>query len=289
MDNINWFPGHMAKARKELKEQLRRVDLVIELCDARLPYSSRNPDLDTMISGKRRVLLINKTDLAEPSVTEKWLHVFREKGITCFNINADRIKRDDALRIIIGAMEDLTAAALERGVRRTVRAMAVGVPNVGKSTLINRIYGHSTLDTADKPGVTRSNRWVRISPYIEMLDTPGLLWPRLDRQDAAKRLCYIGSIKDEIIDQEELAECLLHELAKISPASLAGRFHIDNDISESETMLEKVCKGRGFLISGGRPDTVRGAAVVLDEYRSGKLGRITLEDPDILKAGDINE
>lgn len=293
MENINWFPGHMAKARAQLTEQLKRVDIVIEICDARLPYSSRNPELEKMIAGKRRILFLNKADLADPIITEKWLRFFRQQGMLSYAINANRLKPSESIQKINDLTHDLTSAALRKGMRRTIRAMSVGVPNVGKTTYINRINGHSALETADRPGITRANRWVRISPYLEMLDTPGLLWPKIERQESARRLCYIGSVSDSAVDTEELAEHLLRDLMSISSESVIQRFHIKKEGIDTGSILEEVCYRRGYLLKGGKPDISRCSAIVLDEFRGGKLGRITLENPDEndfdQKAGDMND
>ena len=276
---INWFPGHMAKTRRLLQEQLRRVDLVIELCDARLPYSSRNPELGRMISGKRRILLINKADLADPVLTNKWLTYFRETGEEAYIVSAVTLKSKETIGIIERVTKDIVDRAKERGIRKTVRAMVIGVPNVGKSTLINRLRGNSVAQTGDRPGVTKSNQWIRITPYLELLDTPGMLWPRMDDQKAAVRLCWIGSVRDDINDTSRLTIDLLTELKKNAPEAVKNRFHIPDLSPEGADMLDAVCRGRGWLLKGNRYDYDRCCSVVLDEFRSGKLGRISLEAP----------
>ena len=279
MLEINWYPGHMAKAKRLLAEQLRRVDVVIELCDARLPYASRNPDLDKLIAGKKRVLLLNKADLADAGATSAWLQMFRAQGIDAAPYNAASGKAKDALAIIDRAAKEAVERAAQKGVRKTVRAMVVGVPNVGKSTFTNRLHGGSIAKTGDRPGVTRANQWVRISPYLELLDTPGLLWPRLDDQLAARRLCYIGTVKDDVVDLPMLTIYLLQDLLAVKPEAVLERFRFDDPTLEGEALLEAVCRGRGFLMKGGVCDYDRCCAVVLDEFRAGKLGRITLEMP----------
>ncbi|MFR4291660.1 MAG: ribosome biogenesis GTPase YlqF [Christensenellales bacterium] len=190
--DINWYPGHMAKAKRLLADQLSRVDVVVELCDARLPYSSRNPDLDKLLAGKKRVLLLNKADLADPAATSAWLNYFRAQGIDAAPYSASTGKAKDALAVIDRAAKEAVERAAQKGIRKTVKAMVVGVPNVGKSTFTNKLHGGNIAKTGDRPGVTRANQWVRITPYLDLLDTPGLLWPRLDDQLAARRLCYIG-------------------------------------------------------------------------------------------------
>ena len=277
---INWYPGHMAKAKRQLADQLGRVDVVIELCDARLPHASRNPDLDRLISGKKRVLLLNKADLADPAVTSMWLNHFRAQGIDCATFNAASGKAKDALPLIERAAKEMVERAAEKGVRKTVRVMVVGVPNVGKSTFTNRLHGGAIAKTGDRPGVTRSNQWVRITPYLELLDTPGLLWPRLDDQVAARRLCYIGTVKDDVVDLPMLTIHLLEDMLSVKPQAVTERFRIKESDLRGEALLEAVCRGRGFLMKGGVCDYDRCCAVVLDEFRGGKLGRISLETPE---------
>ncbi len=279
MLEINWYPGHMAKTKRLLADQLGRVDVVVELCDARLPYSSRNPDLDKLISGKKRVLLLNKADLADSGATSAWLNYFRAQGIDAAPYNAASGKAKDALAVIDRAAKEAVERAAQRGIRKTVKAMVVGVPNVGKSTFTNKLHGGSVAKTGDRPGVTRSNQWVRITPYLELLDTPGLLWPRLDDQLAARRLCYIGTVKDDVVDLAMLAIHLLQDMLAVKPEAVMERFRIKDPELKGEELLEAVCHGRGFLMKGGVCDYDRCCAVVLDEFRAGKLGHITLEMP----------
>jgi ribosome biogenesis GTPase A len=273
---INWYPGHMSKAKRLLGEQLSRVDVAVELCDARLPLSSRNPDLDKMIGGKCRVLLLNKADLADPSQTKAWLALFSSQGIAAAAITASS-QGHDAMRLITNAAREAVARAEARGIKKTVRAMVVGVPNVGKSTLINRLHGGAIAKVGEKPGVTRANQWVHITPYLELLDTPGMLWPRLNDPLAAKRLAYIAAIRDEVLDVPMLAMSLLEDLLTVIPRAAQERFKLTDPSLRGIPLLEAVCKGRGFLMRFGEPDMDRACAVILDEYRSGKLGRITLE------------
>ena len=276
---INWFPGHMAKTRRLLQEQLRRVDLVIELCDARLPYSSRNPELGRMISGKRRVLFLNKSDLADPAVTQKWLRYFQEQGEDAYVVSAVSLRSKETIGMIDRVTREMVDKANERGIRKTIRAMVIGVPNVGKSTIINRLRGNAITQTGDRPGVTKSNQWVRITPYLELMDTPGMLWPRLDNQEAALRLCWIGSVNDDVVDLDRLTIELLSELKVRAPELMKNRFHLDDILPEGAELLDAVCRGRGWLLKGNRYDYDRCYRVVLDEFRSGKLGRISLETP----------
>ena len=251
----------------------------MEVCDARLPCSSRNPELKALAAGKKHLLFMNKSDLADPAASSAWLSYFRNEGIEAHLMNASRLKGKETVSLIDKATKELVEKSLSKGVRKTVRAMIIGIPNVGKSTLINHLYGRNISQIGDRPGVTRSNQWVRVSPYLELLDTPGLLWPRLEDQTAAKRLCYIGSVKDDVIDIYELTIQLLQDLCRIVPEKVRDRFHIDDTGLTGVELLDAVCRGRGWLLKGNQPDYDRCCSVVLDEYRGGKLGRITLELP----------
>jgi ribosome biogenesis GTPase A len=279
MPEINWYPGHMAKAKRLLGVQLRQVDAVIELCDARAPLSTRNPDLAEMSRGKARILVLNKADLASDRETKVWLQYFKNCGETALALNAV----GGGIREILARIEQAVKPSVDRmkarGVSKTVRLMVVGIPNVGKSTFINRLRGSAVAKTADRPGVTRANTWVKVGPYMELLDTPGMLWPRLSDQRGARVLAYLGSISGQIMDSEKLAGNLLSLLCAIDPAAAASRFKLQGNASalDAEALLLAACAGRGWLMSGGRPDITRGAAVVLDEFRGGKVGRITLE------------
>ena len=276
--DINWYPGHMAKAKRQLSQQLGRVDAVIELCDARLPHASRNPDLDRLAAGKARVLILNKADLADAAETQAWLNAFHAQGLQAMAYVSTAGKTKQAFDLIARVSREAVERAAQRGVHKTVRAMVVGVPNVGKSTFINRLHGGAIAKTGDRPGVTKANQWVRIGPYLELLDTPGLLWPRLDDARAARRLAYIGTIRDQVLDQQQLAIHLLEDMLAVRPQAVAERFKLRETDSRGPELLEAVCRGRGFLLKGGVADTDRGCAVVLDEFRAGKLGRLTLEN-----------
>ncbi len=276
---INWYPGHMARARRLLAEQLSRVDAVVELCDARIPRASRNPDLDALLSGKPRLLVLCKADLAEEGVTRAWLRHFKAQGVPCMSFDAARGRAKDVLPRIEALAAEAVARMAQRGARKTVRAMVVGVPNVGKSTFVNRLCGATVARTGDKPGVTRANQWARVTPYLELLDTPGLLWPKLDDQRDARALAFVGTINDRIVDTQMLAIELLETLLEIKPQAARDRFHLKEADARGAALLEDACRGRGWLLPGGVADTDRGAAVILDEFRAGKLGRVSLQRP----------
>ena len=277
---INWYPGHMAKAKRLLADQIARTDLIIELCDARLPFSSRNPDLEKMIGNRNHILFLNKADLADPNMTEQWLKVFRAQGIPAWAITANNNRAKESIRRINEATAETVKKYAERGVRKGMKVMVIGVPNVGKSTYINHLHGSGITQTGDRPGVTKANQWVKIGPYLDLMDSPGLLWPRLDNQIAARRLCYIGSVKDDVVDLAMLTIHLLQDLIAVKPESVAERFHLTDTTVRGAELLDAVCRGRGFLLKGGVPDYDRCCSVVLDEFRAGKLGRITLEAPE---------
>ncbi|MEF9972916.1 MAG: ribosome biogenesis GTPase YlqF [Clostridia bacterium] len=286
MPDINWYPGHMAKSRRLLLDQLKSVDAVIELCDARAPISTRNPDLMNLAQGKAHVLVLGKCDLASESATQAWLSAFKRQ-----NIEAIRFDVGGRTREITDKIAQITRPVVERmkarGVQKTVRLMVIGIPNVGKSTFINRLNGSAVAKTADRPGVTRANQWVKVGPYLELLDTPGMLWPKLNDQRMARTLAYLGSIRDQIMDGEELAMLLMQQLIKVAPDVLRARYKLDGATSETppNELLQMACKGRGWLMAGARYDTERAAAVVLDEFRAGKIGRITLEMPRETETG----
>ncbi len=287
-DRINWYPGHMAKSRRLLADQLRAVDAVIELCDARAPLATRNPDLEKLTRGKARILVLNKADLADDRQTARWLEVFRRRGLTALRFNSNGGKVKD----ILARIEEASKPALERyaarGVRKTIRFMVIGIPNVGKSTFINRLHGSAIAKAGDRPGVTRASQWVKIGPFLEILDTPGMLPPRLDDQEYARLLAYLGSIRDQIMDTEALAGELMALLYRLDPAALAARYKLPEGCGDApHELLDAACRGRGWLLSGGRYDTDRAAALVLDEFRGGKIGRITIQPaPERARGGD---
>ena len=281
--SINWYPGHMAKAKRQLSDQVAKADVIVELCDARLPRSSRNPDLKGIIRQKNHLLIMQKSDLADETETARWLRYFRSQGLKAAAIDVNK-QYKQVLRMIQAEAQERIDRAKERGINKTVRAIVVGVPNVGKSTLINRLYGSAVREVSDRPGVTRANQWVRVSPYLEILDTPGLLWPRLDDQKAALRLSYIAAVRDDIQDIFALAISLLDDMMDMKPEAVTVRFKVDDASLRGQALLDAVCYGRGFLLKGNQPDEERGCRVVLEEFRSGKLGRITLESAPEVEA-----
>ncbi len=277
-ERINWYPGHMAKSRRLLAEQLRAVDAVIELCDARAPLATRNPDLHRLTRDKARILILNKADLADDAQTARWLERFRREGLTAMRFNSNGGKVKEILARIEEASQPSLARYAARGVRKTIRFMVIGIPNVGKSTFINRLHGSAIAKAGDRPGVTRANQWVRLGSFLEILDTPGMLPPRMDDQRGARLLAYLGSIRDEIMDTEDLAGGLLALLYELKPDAVAARYKLAPDCGTvPHELLDAACKGRGWLLSGGRYDTARAAALVLDEFRAGKIGKITIE------------
>lgn len=278
---IQWYPGHMAKAKRMLMESLALIDVVVELTDARAPRATRNPDFDALFSGKKRLILLNKSDLASPAITKEWIAYYKKDGITAMDfIATNGQKRKAALEAIERAAAEKVTRMREKGVMKTVRAMVVGIPNVGKSTFINRIAGINCAKVGNKPGVTKGKQWVKIGPYLELMDTPGLLWPKLEDPELAKHLAYIGSVNDNIMDMEQLAGDLLFELNKLCPNELTARYKAVKPEMTQPELLEAVCVSRGFLLSGNEPDLERAAHVSLDEFRAGKIARVTLETPE---------
>ena len=281
MAAINWYPGHMTKTRRMLQENLKMIDVVVEVLDARAPRASRNPDFDDLFAGKARVVLLNKSDLADSNATKRWIADFNRRGIEAAGISATGgSAKKVAVSLIEKAAKPKVDALKAKGINKTIRAMIVGIPNVGKSTLINRIAGQNRAEVGDKPGVTRGKQWVKITPYLELMDTPGMLWPKLEDQELAKHLAYLGSIKDEVMDSEELATDMLALLQTIAPAQVQERYSKFTAETPKEDLLKSVCLSRGFLLRGGELDTERAAHVSLDEFRAGKVARVTLEQPE---------
>jgi len=281
--NIQWYPGHMAKAKRMLQESVQLTDVIIEMVDARAPLSTRNPDFDSLFAGKPRVIVLNKADLADPALTKQWISYYRSLGWDAISFSANAGKGvKEAVSLVERATKPAVDKMKSKGVHKTVRAMIVGIPNVGKSTFINRLRGVTVAKAGDKPGVTRGKQWIIVNPYLEFLDTPGMLWPKIEDQTSGLYLAFIGSVRDEAIGAEALSMHLLEYLRDNFPAAIETRLKFTPEKECSgEELLNMACRKRGWLLSGGRFDTERGAALVLDEFRSGKMGKITLQRPPL--------
>jgi len=281
--NVQWFPGHMAKTRRLIKESLPLVDCIVEILDARIPYSSRNPELSRLVGRKPRIVLLNKSDLADETETSRWLKRFTSGGVAAITVDCRSGKNLNRFRPLVREVlkEKIRADAGKGMGGKPLRVMVLGIPNTGKSSFINRMAGKTKAEVADKPGVTRSNRWFDIGGGVELLDTPGVLWPKFEDPKVGDKLAFIGSVKDEVIDTESIAVRLLKLLKENYPGKISSRYGVDLDAVESDySILEAIALKRGMLLAGGVADTARASAAVLDEYRGGKLGRITLERAD---------
>lgn len=279
---IQWYPGHMTKTRRLIEENIKLVDIVIELLDARAPYSTKNPDIDKLAKGKMRLIVLNKSDLADPKLLKAWTDWYSSSNVKVIEISATSGK---GMKEVTAAAEEMLREKIERDkargrIYRPIRAMIVGIPNVGKSTFINTLVGKGSTKTGDKPGVTRGKQWVKIKKGFELLDMPGILWPKFEDQEVAKKLAYLGSIKDEILDTRELAMGFLELGAKRFRGKLEERYKLEiTDEMTPYDMLLAIGNKRGFITPGGGVDENRTALVILDEYRSGKIGKITVESP----------
>ena len=280
---VQWFPGHMAKTRRLIKESLPFVDIVTELVDARIPMSSSNPELEEMIGNKPRIVLLNKCDVADEKATSLWVKYYKEKGIHALPVDCRSGKGLNAyLPLVREVLKEKIKRNTEKGMAgKPLRVMVVGIPNTGKSSFINKMAGRNRAKVADKPGVTRSNSWFAVGSGIELLDTPGVLWPKFEDKAVGDKLAFIGSVKDEILDSETMALRLISFLKTDYSDRITERFKI-NDFSDKEDyeILEMIGRKRGMLISGGEIDYERASVMLLDEYRGGKLGRLTLEFPE---------
>lgn len=280
--HIQWYPGHMTKAKRMMQENIKLIDVIVEIVDARLPISSRNPQIDELVGSKPRLMLLNKADIADPKLNKEWESYFLSKGISAYAVSSTSGK---SFNFIFEKCKELLSDKIEREkergiVNRSVKIMVCGVPNVGKSSFINKLSGRKSAITGDRPGVTKGKQWIRLNNNFELLDTPGILWPKFDDDNVGLKLAYTGAIKDEIIDTEELSCHLLEYLRDNYPSSLANRYKMA-DIAELKgyELLELLGRKRGFVISGGEIDTERAAGILLDEFRSARLGNITLETP----------
>ncbi len=280
--NIQWYPGHMTKTRRQMEADLKQVDAVCEIVDARIPISSRNPDIDSICGNKPRIMILNRMDLADPDATKRWTEYFRSKDMAVIATDCKSRKGingfEPAVRSVLKEKIQRNAA---KGMSKALRVMVVGIPNVGKSTLINQISGRKGAKAENRPGVTRGKQWVTVDNGLLLLDTPGILWPKFEDPEVGLMLAYTGAVKEGVIDLEELACRLIKLLHLRYPASLKDRYGIEADESvPGYELLEMAGRKRGFLVSGGEINTERMAKVLIDEYRSGKLGRFTLESPE---------
>lgn len=279
--NIQWYPGHMTKARRQMQEDIKLIDVMVELVDARVPAGSRNPDIDELGKNKYRLILLNKADLADPSRTAEWKEYFAEKGFFAVTLDA---RKKQAMKqvtdVILEACREKIERDKKRGIKnRPVRAMVVGIPNVGKSTFINSYAGKAVAKTGNKPGVTKGKQWIRLNKSVELLDTPGILWPKFEDQRIGVKLALIGSIKDEILNTDELALRLIRYLKMEYPGCLEKRYEVGEQQEDTE-LLFAIAKSRNCMVKGGEPDYSKAAELLISEFRSGLLGRITLESPD---------
>lgn len=278
--NIQWFPGHMAKARRMVVENVRLVDAVCEIVDARIPYASRNPEIGELTGGKPRLIILNRVDQADPAVTDKWADWFKKSGAYVLKTDSKSGKGTAAFQNAIrGLLKDKIEYYKSKGqTGRMLRIMILGIPNVGKSSFINRVAGRRAAEASDRPGVTRGKQWINIGGGIEMLDTPGLLWPKFEDKTVGEHLAFTGAVKDDILDIETLGAHLMELLWKIYPDAVRERYKIEG-AEDGFALLEQAAKKRGFIVSGGELDLERMSRVLLDEFRGGKLGKMSLERP----------
>ena len=283
--HFQWYPGHMTKAKRAMEEDIKLIHVIIELVDARIPYSSKNPDIDKLANGKSRIILLNKADLADPAATKKWEQYYKEKGFFVLALNA---KNKQGMKAVHDVIKEACKEKIERDRRRgiknrPVRAMIVGIPNVGKSTFINSFAGKACTKTGNKPGVTKGKQWIHLNKSVELLDTPGILWPKFEDQSVGLRLAFIGSIKDELLNIRELSMELIDYLTQRYPGNLKDAYHLDREAEKSADNLIAVAEARNCLKTGGEMDYDKASKLILDEYRAGKLGQITLEFPEDMK------
>lgn len=278
--NVQWYPGHMTKAKRQMQEDLKLIDLIIELVDARVPLASRNPDIDRLGQNKSRLILLNKADLADDRQNEAWKEYFQKQGIHVVKVDS---RNGAGMKTIQNVIQEACKEKIERdrkrGIKnRPIRAMVAGIPNVGKSTFINTFAGKACAKTGNKPGVTKGKQWIRLNKSVELLDTPGILWPKFEDQEVGMRLAYIGSIKDDILNIEELALGLIGYLQEFYPAAIRERYNVEEELKPLD-ILTAVAKARGCLKKGEELDYEKASRLLLEEFRSGKLGKVTLEFP----------
>ena len=284
--HFQWYPGHMTKAKRMMQENIKLIDLVIELVDARVPVSSRNPDIDDLGKNKARLILLNKSDLAEEKWNDAWSEYFREKGFSVVKVNS---KKGGGIKSINNVIQEACKEKIERDrkrgiLNRPVRAMVVGIPNVGKSTFINALAGKACAKTGNKPGVTKGKQWIRLNKNVELLDTPGILWPKFEDQAVGLKLAFIGSIKDEILQTEELAAELVKFMNENYPGVLEKKYNVEEDADPYE-MIARIAESRHCLVRGNELDTEKASVLLMDDFRNGRLGRLTLEYPEQFQEG----
>lgn len=278
--HFQWYPGHMTKAKRAMQEDIKLIDVVIELVDARIPLSSKNPDIDSLANNKSRILLLNKSDMADPAVIKEWLRHFEEQGTLTLAVNS---KKRNELKQVNALIQEACRAKIERDrkrgiLNRPIRAMIAGIPNVGKSTFINSFAGKSCTKTGNKPGVTKGKQWIRLNKQVELLDTPGILWPKFEDQQVGQHLAFIGSIKDELIQSTDLALDLIEFLTEEYPGTLYEHYHVAED-GKSPDILLAIAKNRGCMKTGNEIDYDKAAFLLLDDFRNARLGKISIEKP----------
>ncbi len=278
--SINWYPGHMAKAKREIEKALKLADVAVEVLDARAPAATMNPDIERLTKSKQRVIVLNKADAADPAKTLIWIDYFRAKGHISIDYSAIKPGRTNLGKAILQAADEIIKKWENKGVKKTVRVLVLGIPNVGKSSIINKLSGAVKAKTGAKPGVTRAGQWIKIGPYLELMDTPGILWPKLSDKKGARRLAYLNAIRDEVLDGYELALSFADEIKKISPGSMKTRYGFDCAGLANEEILISIAKRFGFILKGAEYDIERAGTALIDDFRTGKLGRITLETPN---------
>lgn len=281
MNDIQWYPGHMTKAKRMMQENIKLIDIIIELVDARVPLSSKNPDIDSLANNKYRIILLNKIDLADSLVTAKWEKYYKDKGFFVYSLDS---RKNTGMKTITNLIQDACKEKIERDrkrgiINRPIRAMIVGIPNVGKSTFINSYSKKACAKVGNKPGVTKGKQWIRISKEVELLDTPGILWPKFEDQEIGKKLAYIGSINDEIIEKTELSYNFIEFLKNNYCNVLAERYNINEELSNYD-ILSEIALVRKCLIKGNEPDINKASNILFEDFRSGKLGNISLEKPE---------
>lgn len=282
IDSLSWFPGHMTKTKRMIEQELTHIDAVCEILDARIPLASRNPDVDALTAGKPRLVVLNRADMADAAETKRWADFFRTRGFAVLVCDAKSGKGVAGFAPAVrNLLRDKIAAYEAKGQSRILRVMVLGIPNVGKSTFINKVAGRKTAKTEDRPGVTRGKQWVPVDRTLELMDTPGILWPKFEDREVGVKLAFTGAVRDDVLDREELAARLMTYLAAHAPQAVETRYKFTPDPSdEGWSLLEQAARKRGFLISGGEADTERMSRILLDEFRGGKLGLFTLETVD---------